>query len=166
MELFSCSIPYIRILAYVSVDHHKVRSDHFWQRKELKYGELNQCSKRTKLELRFKVQNMHTLPFLNAKTEISDGETVFVVFPARTKWGIWSASGILLLDLAPIKKSIWHSRCFWTQWTVGNYLVSLMKRIIYKYINVSKLGGKLMLVKLCVYYLSSLCERLRTSLEE
>lgn len=165
MELFSCSIPYNSILAYMSVDHHKVYSDHFWQRKELKYGELNQCSKLTKLELRFKIQNMHTLPFLNAKTEISDGET-FSGISSKNKVRYFGVSGIWLLDLAPIKKSIWQSRCFLTQGTVGNYLVSFMKTILYKYINVSKQWGKLVLVKLSVYYLSSLCEHLRTSSEE
>lgn len=68
----------------MSLDHHKVHRDHFWQRKELKYGELNQCSKLTKVELCFKVQNMHTFPFLSAQTDIAEGETG-VVFPARAK---------------------------------------------------------------------------------
>lgn len=71
--------------SYMSLDHHKVCSDHFWQRKKLKNGELNQCSKLTKVELCLKVQNMHTFPFLSAQTDIAEGETGVVVFPARAK---------------------------------------------------------------------------------
>lgn len=104
LELLSCLIPYNSIPSYMSLDHYKVCSDHFWQRKEWKYGELNQFSKLTKVELCFKVQNMHTFPFLNAQTDFAEGETGGGVFPAGTKWGVWSESGIWPLDLTWIKK--------------------------------------------------------------